>query len=98
VPITSTVDDTSAGKACSVESAPEPGTHEVGAQRDLSVEMASFINQCDEKITPDLVRKFIQQRPKNDVIESFTEDAIGLLMGKANEYDLPARRRTFANA
>jgi hypothetical protein len=70
-----------------------PGTHEWSrTYRDLIFEMAFFVDRHGGEVTPHLVRKFIDRRPQNDIVESFSETEVGLLMRKAVEYDLPIRR------
>ena len=62
--------------------------------RDLIFEMAFFIDRHGGEVTRYLVRKFIGRRPKNDIIASFSEAEVCLLMKKAVEYELPVGRRT----
>jgi hypothetical protein len=68
------------------------GTHEwSGTYRDMIFEMALFMDRHGGEVTPELIRKFIGRRPKNDIIASFSESEIGLLMRKSVEYNLPVR-------
>ena len=43
-------------------------------------------------MTPELIRKFIGRRPRNDIVASFSESEIGVLMRKSVEYKLPIHR------
>ena len=68
-------------------------THEWSrTYRDMIFEMALFMARHRDGVTPELIRKFISRRPKNDTVASFSESEIGLLMRKSVEYDLPVHR------
>jgi hypothetical protein len=70
-----------------------PGIHEWSrTYRDLIFEMASFMDRSGGEVTPEEVRKFIGRRPRNDVVASFYESEIGMLMRKSVEYNLPVHR------
>lgn len=67
-----------------------PGMHEWSrTYRDLIFDMAFFIDRRGGQVTPDLVRKFIGRRPDHDIVASFSESEVDLLMRKSIEYDLP---------
>jgi hypothetical protein len=60
--------------------------------RDMIFEMAAFVARSGGEVTPELVRKFIGRRPRNDVVSTFSESEIGLLMRKSVAYNLPIHR------
>ena len=66
--------------------------------RDLIFEMAAFVARSGGEVTPDLIRRFIGRRPKNDIVSSFSESEIGLLMEKSVEFDLPIQRFSSSSA
>jgi hypothetical protein len=71
-----------------------PATHEWSREyRDLIFEMAFFVEGNGGEVTLNLVRKFVNRRPKNDILERFSEPEVSLLMKKSVEYDLPVYRR-----
>jgi hypothetical protein len=73
----------------------EENTHEWSrGYRDLIFEMALFIARHGGGVTPELSRKFISGRPRNNIVASFSESEIALLMKKSLEYNLPIH--TFA--
>ena len=68
-------------------------THEWSrSYRDMIFEMAIFMARHGEGATPELIRKFIGRRPRNDIVASFSESEIGVLMRKSVEYKLPIHR------
>jgi len=69
------------------------GTHEWSrTYRDMIFEMATFMACYGGEVTPELVRKFIDRRPKNDIVASFSASDIEQLMRKSVEYNLPVYR------
>ena len=69
------------------------GTHEWSrTYRDMIFEMATFMACYGGEVTPELVRKFIGRRPKNDIVASFSASDIEQLMRKSVEYNLPVYR------
>ncbi len=71
-----------------------PGTHEWSREyRDLIFEMAFFVEGNGGEVTLNLVRKFVNRRPKNDILGRLSEPEVSLLMKKSVEYDLPVYRR-----
>jgi len=69
------------------------GTHEWSrTYRDMIFEMATFMACYGGEVTPELVRKFIDRRPKNDIVASFSASEIEQLMRKSVEYNLPVHR------
>ncbi len=75
------------------------GTHEWSRPyRDMIFEMALFMDLHGGEVTTELIRKFIGQRPRNDIVASFTESEIGLLMRKSLEYNLPIGRFSTSGA
>jgi hypothetical protein len=60
--------------------------------RDMIFEMALFVARHGDGVTPELIRKFISRRPRNDIVASFSESEIGMLMRKSVEYNLPIHR------
>ncbi len=70
-----------------------PGIHEWSrTYRDLIFEMAFFMGRSGGEVTLEEVRKFIGRRPRNDIVASFSESEIGVLMRKSVEYNLPVHR------
>lgn len=68
-------------------------THEWSrTYRDMIFEMALFVARHGDGVTPELIRKFISRRPRNDIVASFSESEIGMLMRKSVEYNLPIHR------
>jgi hypothetical protein len=55
-------------------------------------EMASFMAGHGDGVTLETIRKFISLRPTNDLVASFSESEIGLLMKNSVEYNLPTHR------
>ena len=69
------------------------GIHEWSrTYRDMIFEMALFMDRSGGEVTPELIRQFISRRPRNDIVASFSESEIGLLMKKSVEYNLPIHR------
>ncbi len=60
--------------------------------RDMIFEMAFFMARHGGGVTPEMIRKFVIRRPRNDLVASFSESEIGLLMRKSVEYNLPLHR------
>jgi hypothetical protein len=76
-----------------------PGLHEWSRRyRDMIFEMALFMARCGGEVTPEVIRTFIGKRPRNDVIASFSESEIGVLMRKSVEYNLPIHRSSPVHA
>ena len=70
-----------------------PGIHEWSrTYRDLIFEMAFFMGRSGGEVTLEDVLKFISRRPRNDIVASFSESEIGVLMRKSVEYNLPVHR------
>jgi hypothetical protein len=68
-------------------------THEWSrTYRDMIFEMASFMAGHGDGVTLETIRKFISLRPTNDLVASFSESEIGLLMKNSVEYNLPTHR------
>ena len=69
------------------------GTHEWSrTYRDMIFEMATFMACYRSEVTSELVRKFVGQPPKNDIVASFSASEIEQLMRKSVEYNLPVHR------
>ena len=76
-----------------------PDTHEWSrTYRDLIFEMALFMGRSGGEVTPEEIRKFIGRRPRNDIVASFSESEIGMLMRKSVEYNLPVYRSSLLRA
>jgi hypothetical protein len=68
------------------------GIHEWSrTYRDMVFEMALFVAHYGGDVTPELIGKFMGRRAKNDIVASFSESEIGLLMRKSVEFNLPVR-------
>ena len=68
-------------------------THEWSrTYRDMIFEMALFMARHGNGVTPELIRQFISRRPRNEIVASFSESEIGMLMRKSVEYNLPIHR------
>ena len=59
--------------------------------RDMVFEMAHFMARYGGEVTPELIGEFMGRRAKNDIVASFSESEIGLLMTKSVEFNLPIR-------
>jgi hypothetical protein len=66
--------------------------------RDLIFEMAAFVARSEGEVTPELIRKFVRGRPRSDIVSTFSESEIGLLMKKSVEYRLPVHRFSLSGA
>jgi hypothetical protein len=76
-----------------------PGTHEWSkTYRNLIFEMALFVDRHGGEVTPDLARKFAVRTQKSELLASFSESELMLLMRKSLEYDLPIHRHPVAQA
>jgi hypothetical protein len=56
-----------------------------------SLKWALFVAHYGGDVTPELIGKFMGRRAKNDIVASFSESEIGLLMRKSVEFNLPIR-------
>jgi hypothetical protein len=61
-------------------------------------EMAAYTARSGGEVTPELIQNFIHQRPRNDIVSTFSESEIGLLMKKSAQYNLPVHRLSASSA
>jgi hypothetical protein len=67
-----------------------PSIHEWSrTYRDMIFEMAIFMARYGGEVTPEVIRRFIGWRRRHDIVASFSESEIGVLMRKSVEYNLP---------
>jgi hypothetical protein len=67
-----------------------PNIHEWSrTYRDMIFEMALFVARHGDEVSPQVIRSFIGRWPRTDIVASFSESEIGVLMRKSVEYNLP---------